>query len=107
MFAFRAPRRGSKIVAQGKATEAAMLGKGHATPNPSLFPVCRANPPAGAANREEGNGIILRPQPRAAPRCAAIMSSLQDAQACNTPTGGLCRAATRGYSLPALRVGES
>jgi hypothetical protein len=58
LFAFRAPRRGSEKVAQGKAAEAAALGKEPPRPT-SFFPsgVARQRRATPEGKKE---GIILR-----------------------------------------------
>ena len=72
--------RGGKIIAQGKAAEAAALGR--SSPVPTL-PFFLFGAPAGwRAKQEKGEQIIFRSEPRAAlvPRLpwAIIMSSLKD-----------------------------
>ncbi len=70
------------IIAQGKAAEAAALGKGRPTHNFSFFlPDWRAS--GAPVRKEKREEIILGPQPRAAPAVAGlpwaiIMSSLRD-----------------------------
>src|ERR1017187_5623759 len=77
-----APRRGSAIIAQGKAAEAAALGK-RPPPDiqPPLFPglPCRAGP--ARQTRKKGRGLFCARNPgRLVPRLpwAIIMASLRD-----------------------------
>jgi hypothetical protein len=77
-FAVPEPRRGGLIVAQGKAAEAAALGK--ETPHPTSFftsGLARLWHAKPEVKKEE---ILLGPQPRAALRLpgAIIISSLRD-----------------------------
>jgi hypothetical protein len=89
-YACLAPRRGSKIIAQGKtaalprrsAAKAGGAALGNAHPEPTL-PFFWFGAPAGwRAKPEKGEQIIFRSEPRAAfvPRLpwATIISSLQD-----------------------------
>ena len=65
-FALPAPRRGSKTVAQGKAAEAAALGKEPSPPN-LFFPFRLGAPEARQAGREKrGNHFASRTQRGAA-----------------------------------------
>ena len=77
-FAFPEPRRGGLIIAQGKAAEAAALGKPPPQPN-SFFPsgLARQRRAKPEGKKEEN---ILGPPPRAALRLpwATIISSLRD-----------------------------
>ena len=76
----QAPHRGSMIIAQGQAAEAAALGKSQPVITLPFFWL--GAPPGGTANPEKGEQIIFRSGPRAAlvPRWpwATIISSLQD-----------------------------
>jgi len=77
-FAVPEPRRGGLIVAQGKAAEAAALGK--KPPHPTSFVSSGLARLWHAKPEEKKEVILLGPQPRAALRLpgAIIISSLRD-----------------------------
>ena len=106
---FRSPARGGKIVAQGKAAEAAALGKEPPYPT-SFFPSGLAR--LDAPNQKEKKSIIFRPQPRAAlvPRLpwAILRSSLRDfnlARSAGTMGERPC-SATDVWQLPLINADE-